>query len=216
MGTEEREPVTPRPAASVVLMRRGGKHGERELEVLLLQRDPNAAFFPGAWVFPGGACEPEDGEGPDGYRACALRELQEEAGIELPVDEEMVPFCRFITPEVVPRRFDAWFFLALAPAHTPPKIDGSEIVDARWFRPAQALASADDGGVGLAFPTRIQLGWLAEHATSNDALAAYRGRSVEPLIPEVISEGEETRVVLPGIADSANITNLVEEFRRRG
>ena len=214
MGSEERKPVTPRPAASVVLMRRGGKHGQRALEVLLLQRDPNAAFFPGAWVFPGGACDPEDGEGPDSYRACAIRELREEAGIDLPVDEEMVPFCRFITPEVVPRRFDAWFFLALAPAHTPPKIDGSEIVDARWFRPAAALASADDGGVGLAFPTRIQLGWLAEHATSSDALDAYRGRSVEPLIPELISEGEETRVVLPGIADSQDITNLVQEFRR--
>ena len=64
------------------------------------------------------------------------------------------------------------------------------------------------GGVG-------GIGWLAEHATSSDALAAYRGRSVEPLIPEVISEGEETRVVLPGIADSANITNLVQEFRRQ-
>jgi len=211
---EEFKPVTPRPAASVVLMRRGGKHGQRALEVLLLQRDPNAAFFPGAWVFPGGSCDPEDGEGPDSYRACAIRELREEAGIELPADEEMVPFCRFITPEAIPRRFDAWFFLALAPAHTPPKIDGSEIVDARWFRPAQALASADEGGVGLAFPTRIQLGWLAEHATSNDALAAYRGHSVEPLIPEVISEGEETRVVLPGIADSQDITNLVQEFRR--
>jgi 8-oxo-dGTP pyrophosphatase MutT (NUDIX family) len=211
---EEFKPVTPRPAASVVLMRRGGKHGQRALEVLLLQRDPNAAFFPGAWVFPGGACDPEDGDGPDSYRACAIRELREEAGIELPVDEEMVPFCRFITPEAIPRRFDAWFFMALAPAHTPPKVDGSEIVDARWFRPAQALASADEGGVGLAFPTRIQLGWLAEHATSLDALAAYRGRSVEPLIPEVISEGEETRVVLPGIADSQDITNLVQEFRR--
>lgn len=212
---QEFKPVTPRPAASVVLMRRGGKHGQRALEVLLLQRDPNAAFFPGAWVFPGGACDPEDGEGPEAYRACAIRELREEAGIELSVDEEMVPFCRFITPEVVPRRFDAWFFMALAPAHTPPKVDGSEIVDARWFRPAAALAGADEGGVGLAFPTRIQLGWLAEHATSSDALAAYRGRSVEPLIPEVISEGEETRVVLPGIADSANITNLVQEFRRQ-
>jgi 8-oxo-dGTP pyrophosphatase MutT (NUDIX family) len=212
---QEFKPVTPRPAASVVLMRRGGKHGQRALEVLLLQRDPNAAFFPGAWVFPGGACDPEDGEGPDAYRACAIRELREEAGIELSADEEMVPFCRFITPEVVPRRYDAWFFMALAPAHTPPKVDGSEIVDARWFRPAAALAGADEGGVGLAFPTRIQLGWLAEHATSSDALAAYRGRSVEPLIPEVISEGEETRVVLPGIADSANITNLVQEFRRQ-
>jgi 8-oxo-dGTP pyrophosphatase MutT (NUDIX family) len=213
---EERKPVTPRPAASVVLMRRGGKHGERELEVLLLQRNPEAAFFPGAWVFPGGACDPEDGEGPEAYRACAIRELREEAGIELPTDEEMVPFCRFITPEPVPRRFDAWFFLALAPAHSPPRIDGGEIVDAGWFRPSVALADADDGGVGLAFPTRIQLGWLAEHATSADALSAYRGRSVEPLIPELVEEGEELRVVLPGIADSQNIKNLVQEFRRPG
>ena len=211
---EERKPVTPRPAASVVLMRRGGKHGERELEVLLLQRNPEAAFFPGAWVFPGGACDPEDGEGPESYRACAIRELREEAGIELPADEEMVPFCRFITPEPVPRRFDAWFFLALAPAHSPPRIDGGEIVDAGWFRPSVALADADDGGVGLAFPTRIQLGWLAEHATSADALSAYRGRPVEPLIPELVEEGEELRVVLPGIADSQNIRNLVQEFRR--
>ena len=76
-------------------------------------------------------------------------------------------------------------------------------------------AVVDFGGeIGLAFPTRIQLGWLAEHATSGDALTAYRGRSVEPLIPEVIGEGEEARVVLPGIADSRNLKNLVEEFRR--
>lgn len=211
---EERKPVTPRPAASVVLMRRGGKHGGRELEVLLLRRSPDAAFFPGAWVFPGGACEPEDGEGLDGYRACAIRELREEAGIELPAEEELVPFSRWITPEAIPRRFDAWFFMALAPAHTPPKIDGGEIVDARWFRPAAALAGADDGEIGLAFPTRIQLGWLAEHPTSAAAMTAYRGRSVEPLIPEVVGEGEETRIVLPGIADSRNLKNLVAEFRR--
>ncbi len=212
---EERKPVTPRPAASVVLMRRGGKHGQRALEVLLLQRDPNAAFFPGAWVFPGGACDPEDGEGPDAYRACAIRELREEAGIELPADEELIPFSRWVTPEAVPRRFDAWFFLALAPAHTPPQVDGSEIVDARWTEPAAALASADGGEISLAFPTRVQLGWLTEHATSKEALDAYRGRSVEPLMPEVVGEGEATRVVLPGIADSGGMQNLAEELRVR-
>lgn len=211
---DEGKPVTPRPAASVVLMRRGGRHGERALEVLLLRRSPAAAFFPGAWVFPGGACEPEDGEGPDGFRACAIRELREEAGIDLPADEEMVPFCRFITPEAISRRFDAWFFMALAPAHAPARIDGGEIVDARWLRPAAALAAADDGEIGLAFPTRIQLGWLAEHGTSAAALTAYRGRSVEPLIPEIVGEGEEIRVVLPGVADSRNLKNLVEDFRR--
>jgi 8-oxo-dGTP pyrophosphatase MutT (NUDIX family) len=209
------EPATPRPAASVVLLRRGGKHSQRALEVLLLQRSPAAAFFPGAWVFPGGAVDPEDGEGPDGFRACALRELREESGIELPAEEELIPFCRWITPEMISRRFDAWFFIALAPAHTPPEVDGGEIVDARWFEPSSALASADEGELSLAFPTRVQLGWLAEHPNSAAALAAYRGRSVEPLQPEVVGEGEETRIVLPGIADSRELKNLAEDFRPR-
>src|ERR1700749_4105536 len=153
----EGPPAVPRPAASTVLLRRGGKHSQRALEVLLAQRTEKAAFMPGAWVFPGGSVDPADGEGPDGYRACARRELREEAGIELPAEEELVPFTRWITPEVVSRRFDAWFFLALAPAHSPPKVDGSEITEARWFEPAAALAAEEAGEMGLAFPTRTQL-----------------------------------------------------------
>jgi 8-oxo-dGTP pyrophosphatase MutT (NUDIX family) len=210
LEANDRRPVTPRPAASIVLLRRGGKHSQRALEVLLLQRTEAAAFFPGAWVFPGGAVEPEDGKGPDGFRACALRELREEAGIELSADEELIPFCRWITPEAISRRFDAWFFIALAPAHTPPQVDGGEIVDARWFEPAAALAGADAGELSLAFPTRVQLGWLAEHPTSDAALAAYRGHSIEPVQPELVGEGEETRIVLPGIADSRDMGKLAE------
>src|ERR1700742_1637106 len=85
------KPATPRPAASIVLLRRGGEHSQRALEVLLLKRTEAAAFMPGAWVFPGGSVDPADGEGPDGFRACAVRELREEAGIELPADAELVP-----------------------------------------------------------------------------------------------------------------------------
>ncbi|MBS1887054.1 MAG: NUDIX hydrolase [Actinobacteria bacterium] len=213
MAESLEKPVTPRPAASIVLMRRGGRHSQRALEVLMLRRSPAAAFFPGAWVFPGGAVETEDGEGPDGFRACAVRELREEAGIDLAPDEELVPFCRWITPEAIPKRFDAWFFMALAPAHTPPRIDGGEIVDARWFEPAAALAGADDGEIGLAFPTRVQLGWLAEHPTSAAALDAYRGRALEPLVPEIVGEGAEARVVLPGFGDSFDLKNLAEDLR---
>jgi 8-oxo-dGTP pyrophosphatase MutT (NUDIX family) len=201
-------PATPRPAASVVLLRRGGKHAQRALEVLLLKRTEKAAFMPGAWVFPGGSVDPADGEGPDGFRACAMRELQEEAGIELPADEELVPFCRWVTPEIVSRRFDAWFFLALAPAHTPPEADGVETVDARWFEPAAAIAAAEAGELVLPFPTRTQLVWLAAHPTSDAALAAYRGRSTEPIQPEVVGEGDEARLVLPGLPDSILLADL--------
>src|SRR3954451_11713166 len=82
-------PSEPRPAASVVLLRRGGKHADRALEVLMLKRTGEARFMPNVWVFPGGSVDPGDGEGDAGHRACAVRELAEEASIELPPDEEL-------------------------------------------------------------------------------------------------------------------------------
>lgn len=194
-------PSTPRPAASIVLLRRGGKHSERALEVLLLRRSEQARFMPGVWVFPGGSLDEADGADEGGLRACALRELAEEAGIELAADEDLVPFTRWITPELIATRFDAWFFLALAPAHTPPQPDGVETTEARWFQPAAALEAEGAGELVLSFPTRTQLGWLSEFRTSDEALTAYRNRTVEAILPKVIEDGTEPRVVLPGDPD---------------
>jgi 8-oxo-dGTP pyrophosphatase MutT (NUDIX family) len=195
-------PSTPRPAASVVLLRRGGRHSQRALEVLMLRRSEEAKFMPGVWVFPGGSLDAADGVEEAGLRACAMRELAEEAGIELEAGEELVPFSRWITPEVIATRFDAWFFLALAPAHTPPRPDGVETTEARWFEPAAALAAQEAGELVLSFPTQTQLRWLAEFRTSDEALAAYRERPLEPILPVVIAEdGAEPRVVLPGDPD---------------
>jgi len=171
------------------------------LEVLLLRRTEKAKFMPGVWVFPGGAVDPEDGESEAGYRACAMRELAEEAGIELPDSEEMVLFSRWVTPEVVSRRFDAWFFLALAPAHAPPQPDGVETTDARWFEPRTALKAQAAGELVLAFPTVKQLESLLPFRNSDEALAAYRDREVEPILPKVIGTPEQHRVVLPGDPD---------------
>ncbi len=194
-------PSEPRPAASVVLLRRGGKHGDRELEVLLLKRSENAKFMPNVWVFPGGAVDPADGADEAGFRACARRELAEEAAIELPEDEELVLFSRWITPEVISTRFDAWFFLALAPAHTPPQPDGVETTEAAWFRPAVALEAQAEGEIVLAFPTISQLQSLLSFRTSDEALAAHRDHAVEPILPKVIGTRQDHRVVLPGDPD---------------
>jgi len=183
------------------LLRRGGKHQDRALEVLLLKRSEEAKFMPGVWVFPGGAVDPEDGASNAGYRTCAVRELEEEAGIALTAEEELVLFSRWITPEVVSRRFDAWFFLALAPAHTPPKPDGVETVDAGWFEPAKALEAQNAGELALAFPTVAQLESLLAFRTSEEAIEAHRGRPVEPILPKVVGTPDDNRVVLPGDPD---------------
>jgi 8-oxo-dGTP pyrophosphatase MutT (NUDIX family) len=185
----------------VVLLRRGGKHGERALEVLLLKRTERASFMPGVWVFPGGAVDPGEGEGPAAYESCAARELEEEAGISLPEDEELVLFSRWITPEVISRRFDAWFFLALAPPHSPPRPDGVETVEGRWFEPRRALDAQRQGELVLAFPTIHQLESLLPFSTAMEALEAHRGMEVEPILPKVIGDAESHRVVLPGDPD---------------
>ncbi len=194
----EGEPSEPRPAASVILIRRGGKHSERALEVLMGQRSASASFMPSVWVFPGGAVDPGDGEGEDAHRRCAARELSEETGIVLPEGEEMILFSRWVTPEPVSTRFDAHFFLALAPAHAPPKADGTEIVDARWIEPRNALDAHADGDFPLVFPTVRQLHQLREFTTADQALEAARSREVPVILPRVIETEMGPRIVLPG------------------
>ncbi len=190
------EPAVPRPAATVILLRRGGKHAERGLEILLVQRNHEARFMPGVWVFPGGAVDADDGDGEEAHRAAAVRELAEEAGIELPA-EDLVAYSRWITPKVAPIRFDTRFYLALAPAHSPPKPDGSETVDAGWFGPQDALDMHHAGELPLVFPTIKHLESMVGFANAEKALEAARGRHVKAVEPEVVGEGDERRIVLP-------------------
>src|SRR3954468_4810466 len=86
--------AVPRLAATVVLLRGGAER----VDALLLRRTPHARFMGGAWVFPGGAVDAADGRGDGGLRAAAVREVAEEAAIEITADV-LVPFARWITPE---------------------------------------------------------------------------------------------------------------------
>jgi len=164
--------------------------------------------MPGVWVFPGGVVEDsERGGGARGeptveederaHRACAVRELEEEAGIALPEDAELRPWSRWVTPEVVPSRFDTRFYVALAPPHSPPHPDGAETVDARWFIPREALDRHAEGELELVFPTIKHLESLLPYATSQEVLDAV-GDRVEPVLPKVVGEGSERHIVLPG------------------
>jgi 8-oxo-dGTP pyrophosphatase MutT (NUDIX family) len=89
-------PSTPRPAAAIVLLRDRDGGG---VEVFLVRRHIQSDFAPDVFVFPGGTVKPEDGvlestmsvaslqDGPTalgtGFRAAAIRECFEEAGVLL-------------------------------------------------------------------------------------------------------------------------------------
>jgi 8-oxo-dGTP pyrophosphatase MutT (NUDIX family) len=212
-------PATPRPAASLILLRRSGRHRQRGVEVLLVRRSPRASFMPGVWVFPGGVVEADEtlapvaegapgGVGPAAeraldpeelaHRACAVRELREEAGIELPEEAELHPWSRWITPEAAPMRFDTRFYVALAPPHSPPRPDGAEMTEAAWISPREALARHRSGELSLVFPTIKHLESLLPYETAEQVLEAAPERPIEPVLPRVVADGDARRVVLPG------------------
>jgi 8-oxo-dGTP pyrophosphatase MutT (NUDIX family) len=188
----EGEVTEPRQAASILVLR-DSPDGP---EVLLVQRNPEQRFMGGAWVFPGGAVHAEDAD----HSAAAVRELQEEAGIALPEDAEVVPWSRWITPEEVKVRFDTWFFVAEAPPGAEATVDGSECVDSRWLRPAAALDAFARDELMLVFPTIKHLEALAQAESVADALHKARTREVVPVQPKVMIRGEEAVIVLPGEA----------------
>jgi 8-oxo-dGTP pyrophosphatase MutT (NUDIX family) len=186
-------PATPRPAATIVLLRRGGRHADRALEILLVRRGDGQSFMPGVWVFPGGMIE--EGESAE---QCAARELAEETAIELAPDADLHPWSRWVTPEIVPVRFDTYFFVALAPAHSPPQPDGAEVDDAGWFNPQRALETHAEGRLKLVFPTIRTLESLVPYATAEEVIAAAPDRDLEPILPRVAGTRAEHRVLLPG------------------
>lgn len=188
------EATVPRPAATVILLR----GGHERLEILLCQRNPEARFMGGAWVFPGGAVDHGEGEGDAALRAAAVREVAEEAGIELRDPAALVPYSRWITPAEVKIRFDTWFYLAVPPPGVEPTVDGSEIVDARWYEPQAALEAARHGELFLVFPTIKHLEQLSAFATAEALLGHAAEQDVLPVQPRVVMSGETARILLPG------------------
>lgn len=186
--------TTPRLAASVIVMR----GDDRGLEVLLVQRNPASRFMGGAWVFPGGSVDADDGQGEPALRAAGVREVAEEAGIAIADPASLVPFSRWITPAVVKIRFDTWFFLSPVPAETAPQIDGGECVDWCWSTPQGALDAHAGGELMLVFPTIKHLEQLAAFPSAHAVVEHARAREVRPVEPRVVLEGEVARVLLPG------------------
>ncbi len=202
------EPAVPRPAATVILLRRSGRHRTTGLEVLMLRRGADARFMPGVWVFPGGAVDAEDHDAARAlehdldtdelaHRVCGARELGEEASVAVEATA-LHPWSRWVTPALVPIRFDTRFYVALAPPHSKPEPDLTEVDEARWLSPAGALEEHAADRLELSFPTVKHLEELTAYPDADAVLAEGSGRRVEPITPKVRGDRENFEVLLPG------------------
>jgi 8-oxo-dGTP pyrophosphatase MutT (NUDIX family) len=188
--------VEPRPASSVLVLR----DGEDGIEILFVQRSQDLKFMGGAWVFPGGTLISADGDQGDdlAWKTAGARETYEEARIRLDEPAVLVPFSRWITPEMAPMRYDTRFYLALAPEGAEPAPDRREVDHAEWWTPAKALHLFVKDEADLHFPTIKQVEKIAQFEFAADALAAFTDVEVETILPRVAASDEGFEILLPG------------------
>ncbi|MDZ7685005.1 MAG: hypothetical protein U5O39_08355 [Gammaproteobacteria bacterium] len=108
--------------------------------------------------------------------------ISEAEDLELACDW-LQPFAHWITPEMMPKRFDTKFYLAVAPADHLAIHDGQESVDSVWIRPEDAIAGIESGKYTIIFPTRLNVELLDESDSVDAAIADARARSVKTVLP---------------------------------
>lgn len=147
-----------------------------------------------------------DGVPPDALEPARARLLAKETTFAALVDELelelradwLTPLSRWITPAVEPRRYDARFFLAMAPRAQRAAHDRIELTAGAWLAPSEALARGARGDIRLPPPTLRTLEHLARFERAADVLADA-ARRPPPLVDPVFHQFEGGwALVLPG------------------
>ena len=194
-------PVSPRDAATVLLLR----DGPSGVETWLMRRVPKMAFAPSMSVFPGGGVDPADVDGEEfpavaqrfgvsGAQAgmvvrAAVREIEEETGVVLAA-ADLQPWARWITPPAEPRRYDTYFFAAVLPGGALAESISTEASIAEWVPVGEALAQYERGERPMLPPTVHNLSEVATFATAAEALSSAAARPIEVVMPTLRADAD--------------------------
>jgi 8-oxo-dGTP pyrophosphatase MutT (NUDIX family) len=219
-GAGDAADVPPIPAASVILLRDSPlevlmirRHSKSTFV-------PDAWVFPGGAVDPTDQ-DLGDGTELSTMRVAAARELFEESGIWLgatlaDADEKrrallageltfasivresppdfpaLVWTSRWITPVGVPKRFDTYFFLAIANSDAVASAENVEAVEVKWIAPSEAIEKLQ-----IVFPTLKNLEAIAGFSSAEELLESRRGVEIATTRPVLVVEGGKKKIILP-------------------
>ena len=125
--------------------------------------------------------------------ATALRER----GLRLDLGR-LHTFARWVTPTAESRRFDATFFLLVAPRGQEGAFDAHETTSGFWETPSSVLERWARGEIQLAPPTVRCLELLAGCARTSDAVALVDEQSLLPICPKFVADASGPMLALPG------------------
>lgn len=166
------------------------------------------------------------------FAVAAIRETWEEAGLllatgrlggagEEPVDNRGIPFTRqiqegglvltisrlgrwhhWITPELMPRRFDTYFFMAAVEQDQHCRPDYHETVHGTWINARKALEENARGTLPLSPPTLVTLHQILPFTDFDGLLAEANSRSwPAPIMPRLWPMGKSALIIEPWDSD---------------
>jgi len=127
----------------------------------------------------------------DGYRhrlidaEMTMAQLCREEGLKLAADH-LLYFSHWLTPAVVPRRFDTRFFLARMPETQETLAHHWETAGSEWVDPDQALAAAAAGDWQMIAPTLTSLKSIAGYACVADIQQAVQSQLHLPELTDAL------------------------------
>jgi 8-oxo-dGTP pyrophosphatase MutT (NUDIX family) len=193
--------VTPRPAATVVVVRDGA--GGDGFEVLMVRRNDSVAFMAGAYVFPGGRVDAADvaaaqGDEAAAFRLAAARELEEEAGVTVDPGTLLL-IAHWVTPEIETRRYDTRFFLVRMPDDQQARHDAGETTEFAWMTPRDAIDRCLRGEILLPPPTWTTLKRMQRHHGIDELFGWAESVAIVPRVqPQFLKDDRQTMLTLPG------------------
>jgi 8-oxo-dGTP pyrophosphatase MutT (NUDIX family) len=204
-----------RPASTVVLLRDAAEG----LQTLMLRRNKDLIFAGGAWVFPGGALDPQDlaaarGDVDLAARIAAAREAREESGLS-PDLADMVLLSHWTTPVGEPRRYSTWIWAAPLVEDADVVIDGSEIHDSRWLGVREAAALHEVGALNMLPPTYFTLLRLSRYENVAQMMTIERDLPVPEVFPVFGLQGDQVLVMFRGDAGYDTADSTVPGARHR-
>jgi 8-oxo-dGTP pyrophosphatase MutT (NUDIX family) len=115
-------------------------------------------------------------------------------------------FSRWITPTMMPKRFDTYFYAMRAPADQIAVCDGRETVEAEWIAPNEAIALAASKQRTIIFPTLMNLKLLAEAESAADCIARAEQRPLVAVLPWIEQRDGAPFLVIPRDAGYGDVS----------
>jgi 8-oxo-dGTP pyrophosphatase MutT (NUDIX family) len=110
-------------------------------------------------------------------------------GLTLAIDR-LHYFSHWITPELLPLRYNVRFFLAEAPPNQNAVHDGTELTGHVWITPQEALEAFKHDRLDMVVPILVTIEELAGYKTIDDAIGSTGRKEIHPILTVMVEEAQ--------------------------